>query len=338
MTTRDIIAIGASAGGVEALSEVLAGLPADLPATVFAVLHISPFGTSALPAILGRVSALPAEHPADGEPIRHGRIYAAPPDRHLALEAGRIRLSMGPTENGHRPAIDVLFRTAAQSFGRRVIGVVLTGNLDDGTAGLALVKDNGGIAVVQNPEEAAYPGMPASALRNVEVDHVLRLAEIGPLLARLSREPLPDVTADSSPGASRGPNAASTEDRGREPAYERDKEAGHPSGFTCPECGGALFETSSGQGSIHFRCRTGHAYSPGSLVAKQSTSLEAALWAAIRALEERAALARRIEKRLCDAGRAMSMERFSQRAQSAERHAEILRDVLFDAAADPTPD
>jgi two-component system chemotaxis response regulator CheB len=330
LPTHDIIVIGASAGGVHTLSETFAGLPADLPAAVFAVLHISPFGKSALPAILSRASVLPAGHPVDGEPIQHGRIYVAPPDRHLALEPDCIRLSMGPTENGHRPAIDVLFRTAAKSFGRRVIGVVLTGNLDDGTAGLALVKERCGIAVVQDPEEADYPSMPASALRNVPVDHVLSIAEIGPLLNRLARESFPD-----EPGSAL---AESSEDRGREPAYEHEKEGGSPSGFTCPECGGALFESFFGKGPIHFRCRTGHAYSPESLVAKQAVGVEAALWAAIRALEERASLARRVEKRMHDVGRAVSMERFSERAQHAERHAEVLRGVLFDAAADPTLD
>jgi two-component system chemotaxis response regulator CheB len=330
LPTHDIIVIGASAGGVHALSETIAGLPADLPAAVFAVLHLSPFGRSALPAILGRASTLPAEHPIDGEPIRHGRIYVAPPDRHLALEPDRIRLSMGPTENGHRPAIDVLFRTAAESFGQRVIGVVLTGNLDDGTAGLALVKERRGIAVVQDPEEADYPSMPASALRNVAIDHVASIAHIGPLLDRLTREPFPGESESALA-------AESQEDRGREPAYENDKERGNPSGFTCPECGGALFESAFGKGP-HFRCRTGHAYSPESLVAKQAVGVEAALWAAVRALEERAALARRVEKRMHEVGRAVSMDRFSERAQRAERHAETLRGVLFDAAADPTLD
>jgi len=328
---HDIIVIGASAGGVHTLSEILASLPADLPAAVFAVLHISPFGKSVLPAILSRASALPAKHPVDGEPIRHGQIYVAPPDRHLALELDRVRLSMGPTENGHRPAVDVLFRTAAESFGRRVIGVVLTGNLDDGTAGLALVKERCGISVVQDPEEADYPSMPASALRNVAVDYTLSIAEIGPLLDRLAREPFPDEPESSLA-------AESAEDRGREPAYQNDKEGGSPSGFICPECGGALFESHLPKGSIHFRCRTGHAYSPESLVAKQATGVETALWAAIRALEERAALARRIEKRMHDVGRVVSMERFSERAQQAEKNAEILRGVLFNAAADPTLD
>jgi len=188
-----------------------------------------------------------------------------------------------------------------------------------------------GIAVVQDPEEADYPSMPASALRNVAVDHVLSIAEIGPLLDRLTRESFPDAPESALA-------AESGDDRGREPAYENDKEGGIPSGFTCPECGSALFERCFGNGPIHFRCRTGHAYSAESLVAKQATGVEAALWAAVRALEERAALARRIERRMQEAGRAVSMERFTERAQRAERHAELLRGVLFDAAADPAAD
>ena len=331
MSARDIIVIGASAGGVHALTEVVAGLPADLPAAVFAVLHLSPYGKSALPSILSRVSTLPSYHPEDGELIRHGRVYVAPPDRHLALEKDRLRLSPGPTENGHRPAIDVLFRTAAQALGARVIGIVLTGNLDDGTAGLVQVKRHGGIAIVQDPAEADYPSMPKSALRNVDVDHVLPIAEIGPLLDRLARDPLPA----GNPGNG-GPPEAEAADKGRVPADEKEEEA-KPSALTCPDCGGCLFESSL-NGALHFRCRTGHAYSPESLVVKQSTSVEAALWSAIRALEERAALARRIEKRMCDAGSTLSGDRFSDRARTAERHAEILRNVLFDAAADPAPD
>jgi two-component system, chemotaxis family, protein-glutamate methylesterase/glutaminase len=329
LTGRDIIVIGASAGGVHALSELAAGLPADLPAAVFVVLHISPYGRSALPAILRRVSALPVDHPHDGETIRHGRIYVAPPNLHLALEEDRIRLSPGPTENAHRPAIDVLFRTAAQTHGARVIGIVLTGNLDDGTAGLTQVKRHGGLAIVQDPGEAEYPSMPESALRHAGVDCVLPLLEIGPALGRLTREPPPE----EGPGANGG---GARQDMGRVPADEKDEEA-KPSALTCPECGGALWE-SSASGSLHFRCRTGHAYSPESLVAKQAASLEAALWAAIRALEERAALSRRMEKRMSDTGNTLSMGRFGNRAEDAERHAEVLRNVLFDAAAEPRPD
>ncbi|HSK75153.1 MAG TPA: chemotaxis protein CheB, partial [Thermoanaerobaculia bacterium] len=157
---RDIIVLGASAGGVQALCEVIGSLPPNLPAAIFVVLHIAAHGRSAMPAILSRAGCMPASHPQDGEPIVPGRIYIAPPDRHLAMEDSTVCLSRNAAENGHRPAVDVLFRSAARQYGRRVIAVVMTGNLDDGTAGLALVKRLGGVAVVQDPEDADYPSMP----------------------------------------------------------------------------------------------------------------------------------------------------------------------------------
>jgi two-component system chemotaxis response regulator CheB len=190
MPGRDILLIGASAGGVQALSAVVGALPRDLPAAVFVVLHIAPYGRSAMPMILSRAGVLPATHAEDGEPIEPGRVYVAPADHHLMLEPGRVRLSRAPTENGQRPSVDVLFRSAAQAYGPRCVGVVLTGNLDDGTIGLAVVKKYGGIAVVQDPEEADYPSMPRSALHNVEVDYVSPLAGIAPLLVELARNPV----------------------------------------------------------------------------------------------------------------------------------------------------
>ena len=186
---RDIIVIGASAGGVEALSQLARHLPADLPAAVFVVLHVPPYSPGLLPRILSRSRTLPASHPADGEAIRNGRITIAPPDHHLLLEGGRIRLTRGPRENGHRPAVDPLFRTAACSFGPRVVGVVLSGTLDDGTAGLAAIKQRDGVAVVQDPDEALYTGMPRSAMESVAVDYCLPINGIAELLVRLAREP-----------------------------------------------------------------------------------------------------------------------------------------------------
>ena len=170
MAGHDIIVIGASAGGVEALGQLIPLLPPDLPAAVFIVLHISSQGTSVLPNILNRAiakrqknSTLKAVHPQDGEPIVHGQIYVAPPDCHLLVKDGYIRLARGPKENSNRPAVDPLFRTAARAYGRRVVGVVLSGSLDDGTAGLMAVKQRGGVAIVQKPEEALYSGMPDNA-------------------------------------------------------------------------------------------------------------------------------------------------------------------------------
>src|ERR1044071_8567923 len=170
MATDDILTIGASAGGVEALRVLVSLLPTELPAALFVVLHIPQDAPSLLPALLQRAGSLPARHPADNTPIENGRIYVAPPNRHMLLEPGRVRLVHGPKENRHRPAIDPLFRSAAKAYGPRVVGVILTGALDDGTQGLEVVKKCGGVTIVQNPEEAIVPSMPLSALRYVEVD------------------------------------------------------------------------------------------------------------------------------------------------------------------------
>lgn len=320
---RDIIVIGASAGGIQALCAVIDCLPPNLPAAVFIVLHIAPHGPSALPAVLGRSSCLPVVHPADGEVIRPGRIYVAPPDRHLAIENSHVHLSRNASENGHRPAVDVLFRTAAQAYGTRVVGVVLTGNLDDGTVGLVAIKQCGGATVVQDPEDADYPGMPESALANVEVDHVLPLGDIGPLIRELIEQPRPAgpwtcADVEKEPDAM---GVSSDQNHGNAEL------PGEPAGLTCPDCGGSLFEN-KGEQPVHFRCRTGHAYSPESLLAKQSDSVEAALWAALRALEENAALARRMEKRFRSSGIPRSGERYSRRAHDADQHASVLRSIL----------
>jgi len=188
MPGHDIIVIGASAGGVETLMRLIGALPPDLPAAVFVVLHVTPHATSALPDILARSGPLPALHPVDGAAIRMGQVYVAPPDHHLLVEVGHVRVVRGPYENNHRPAVDPLFRTAARAYGPRVTGVVLLGMLDDGTSGLQAVKLRGGVAVVQDPADALFPGMPRSAVENVAVDWVLPLTGIAPMLALLARE------------------------------------------------------------------------------------------------------------------------------------------------------
>lgn len=355
-----LVVLGASAGGVQALCEVVRALPARLDAAVFAVLHVSPYGRSAMPAILSRCGPLKAVHPADGEPIRPGCIYVAPPDLHMLVEPGVVRLSRAASENGFRPSVDVLFRSAARSYGARVVAVVLTGNLDDGTAGLAAVKRHGGVALVQDPAEADYPGMPASAVRNVDIDYVLPLAEIPVVLVALcdrlaaAAEAVPAVAAAVAAGtaassgatagtaAGGGPGAAGAAgdpghargDGGAEVMKEQlergaDREAGaHPSGFTCPLCGGSLWHSDEGSHE-HFRCRTGHAFSPESLFALQSKSTEAVLWEALRALEENAALSGRLARQTRSGPHAADQERFRRRQRAAERHAEELRRILM---------
>jgi len=188
MSGHDIIVIGASAGGVEALTQVIRSLPPDLPAAIFVVLHISPRHKSFLPQILSRYTSLVVSHALDGEKIKHGHIYIAPPDKHLLIKPGHICLSSGPKENMNRPAVDLLFRTAAKIYGTRVVGVILSGTLDDGTAGLLAVKRRAGVVIVQNPEEALYDGMLRSAIENVKVDRILLLSEIAPALVSLAHE------------------------------------------------------------------------------------------------------------------------------------------------------
>lgn len=327
---RDIVAIGASAGGVQALREVVESLPPGFPAAVFVVLHLTPHSRSALPSILARTACLPVSHPQDGEEIQPGRIYVAPPDRHLAIQDGHVHLSRNASENGHRPAIDVLFRTAAKAYGPRVVGVVLTGNLDDGTEGLASIKRCGGVAVVQDPAEADYPSMPESAIANVAVDHVLPLSDIAPLLDELARRPRPAGPGNGNSNPEEEPDAMGTADRD----VGRNGPSGKPSGFTCPDCGGSLYEK-PGEEPMHFRCRTGHAYSPESLLATQSGAVESALWAALRSLEENAALARRMEVRARETGSARISERHAQRAHAAERHAVVIRGILENGGAEP---
>ncbi|HEU0014441.1 MAG TPA: chemotaxis protein CheB [Longimicrobium sp.] len=325
MRGHDIVVIGASAGGVEALAALAAGLPEHLPAAVFVVVHFPSFSQSVLPRILSRAGPLPAAHAEDGEEIHPGRIYVAPPDRHLLVRRGRVRVVRGPSENGHRPAVDPLFRTAARAYGPRVVGVVLTGNLDDGTAGLVAVKRQGGVSVVQHPDDALYDGMPTSALRGAPVDHVLPVSEIASLLVRLART---HVEAGREPPVDYDVEEEADVAEMRPEALFVDERPGEPSGFTCPECHGAVWETED-DGVLRFRCRVGHAYSPENMVADQGRDVEAALWIAFRALRERSALCRRVYERMSGRGQDTLAARYRDEAADAERKAVLLRGVLM---------
>ncbi len=325
---RDIIVVGASAGGVEALMQLVRRLPADLPAAVFVVLHLPAHSPSLLPQILERNGPLPALHPADGQAIEAGRIYIAPPDFHLLLESDRIRVSRGPRENGHRPAVDPLFRTAARSFGSRVVGVVLSGTLDDGTAGLAAIKQVGGLAIVQDPDEARYGGMPRSAIESVAVDHKLPVADIAGVLDRLAREPFEREEEPVSEKIQRESQIAAFD----LDAISGEDHPGQPSVFGCPDCGGTLWELHDG-GLVRFRCRVGHAWTANGLLAEQSDGIETALWTALRALEERAVLCRRVADRMRERGLDFSAERFLQQAVDSRQRAAVLRQILVSEPA-----
>lgn len=320
---HDIIVVGASAGGVEALRSIVADLPGDLPAAIFVALHVPAVAYSVLPAILQRAGNLPAVHGEDGDEIERGRIYVAPPDHHLLIQPGFMRVNRGPKENGYRPAIDPMFRTAALTYGSRVVGVILSGVLDDGTAGLAAIKSHGGRALVQDPEEALYPMMPQSAIDASEPDLVLPTAEIASELARLAREQVPATMAPAG-----DPLLNEEEFIEIDRAASDRPQAGTPSGFVCPDCGGALWESEDDTGLWLFRCRTGHGYSVETLLAGQTETVETALCAALRALEERAAMARRMAARFRRRGSRISAGRFERQADAAVQQALLIRESL----------
>lgn len=325
MPGHDIVVVGASAGGVEALMNLLRPVPADLPAAILIVLHMPASGTSLLPQILTRATALPVVRMEHDEPLHSGRVYVAPPDRHLVLRPGLVHLSYGPKENGHRPAIDVLFRSAAATYRSRVTGVVLSGTLDDGTAGLAEIKRTGGVTIVQDPADALFTGMPRSALENVAIDFRLPASEIARVLDRLAHEQVEEKGAEAM---ARGEEEKENEAARLELDLRQDGLApAMASGFTCPECGGALWELENGE-LFRYRCRVGHAYSAEVLVEQQSTALEAALWAALRALQEKAALMRRLALNARNRGRGLVAARFEEQAKEVEEQEEVIRHAL----------
>jgi two-component system chemotaxis response regulator CheB len=328
------VVVGASAGGVEALAQLLGGLPADFPAAVLVVLHMPTSARSALAAILARVSALPVRQAVDGLPLEPGTVTVAVPDHHLMLVDGHVMLSRGPRENGHRPAVDVLFRSAARAAGPRVVGVVLSGVLDDGAAGTIAVRARGGVGVAQDPDDALYASMPAHAIEVGRADHVAPLAEMGALLVRLVSE---DVHLEGPPPSHLMKTETAMADFDAEALNDEDR-PGTPSGFGCPSCHGALFTITEG-GMERYRCRVGHAWSPEALAEEQAQVLEGALWMALRGLEERAALSLRMRQRAEERGHRHSALAFRRRHDEAQAAALVLRRLLQEGRlGDPVPD
>ena len=327
MATHDTIVIGASSGGVHALTQLVGALPLDLLAAVFVVLHVSADSPGTLPAIISRDSELPVAHAVEGEEITPGRVYVAPPDQHLLIERNRVRLVRGPKENLHRPSIDALFRSAARWAGPRTIGVVLTGARDDGTVGMHAIKHRGGITIVQDPFEAPFPSMPMSVMKALKVDYSLPLGEIAPLLAKLSRQ-----TAEE--GRFPMPEDVEIETRIAQQEMEADEliasveRLGTVSKLTCPDCNGALWEIND-EDVLRFRCHVGHAFSADSLNEGQVEMIESALWSAVRALEEQMILAKRIVERARRANHLRAVESFEKRARKAEEHSSALRQLLL---------
>lgn len=322
-----MIVIGASSGGIDALEVVVAGLPSDLPAAVFVVQHIAAYSTNYLPKMLDRQSRLAAKLAVDGTRFEYGHIYVAPADRHLLVDKEQMYLSQGPRENRVRPAIDPLFRSAALSLRQRVIGVILSGSLDDGTSGLEAVKAGGGLAVVQRPTDALTAEMPQSAIDHVDVDHVVSAAEMGGLLDRLVRSEATVGTDGNSPDFM----AEAVE---REVEILRDESGGIEAALqlgrmvpaSCPECGGPLWEV---DGKLpRFRCHTGHAFTARHLAAGLEEAEEQSLWVALRVMEERARMLKRLAKKDAERGHSQAQRVFSDKAREAEEHVERLKGLL----------
>jgi two-component system chemotaxis response regulator CheB len=325
MLTHDIIVIGASAGGVEVMKDLVRGLPADLPAAVFVVIHTAPTADSRLPWILCRRGPLPATEARDGEAIRLGHISVAAPDHHLTLQDGIIRVVHGPKENRSRPAIDPLFRSAAHAYGPRVAGVILSGLLNDGTAGLLAVQRGGGVTIVQDPEDALYPDMPRSALRRVPVDRVLPAAEIGPVLAGLARDPVPAGGVATMQDPTERADEAARRDL---VAQARGQRRGAISPFACPDCGGVLWQVEE-PGLAQFRCLAGHAYTGEGLLTEQGEALERSLWAVARGLGERMVLARQLGDLALAEADPQAAARYDEVAGAAQRPLRLIRGLIL---------
>jgi two-component system, chemotaxis family, protein-glutamate methylesterase/glutaminase len=317
-----VVGIGASAGGVDALMRIFSHVQRDLAAAVLVVLHVPATGRSLLAPILDRHTDLDVRVAEHGEAIVPGRVYVAPPDRHLIVSGGRVQLERGPKENAARPAVDPMLRSLAAAYGENAVAVVLSGALGDGSSGALAVKLAGGIVIVQDPDDATVPSMPESALHAVgRADAVLDADAIGSALARLAdggsamRED--DAVTSAGDTIEEGP----------------DRPAGPPTGFTCPECQGPLWQVAEGE-LVRYRCRVGHGYSEDSLIIEQGTAVEAALWSALEALEERAEFLKRVAERHGDR-RPRLRDRFQSASGDALGRAELIRKALGTSGEEP---
>jgi len=321
---HDIIVMGASAGGPEALARLLSQLPSELPASVFIVNHIAPeTPASVLLNRLEKASSLPCGFPQNGDTIVRGRVYVAPPNHHLLIKDDQVLVTRGPHENHSRPAIDPLFRSAAVSYDSRVIGVLLSGLLDDGTAGLVAIKRCGGLVVVQDPQEAEFPEMPQSALRHVSSDYCVPVAQMGKLLESLVILPAngavsipPDLRLEAEIAQRALSNINKVEEIGERVPY------------SCPDCNGALWEIK--HDNLHrFRCQVGHSFSAEVMFRHHSQAVEETLWVALRLLEERRHMLARLAEQESKQGRTYLSNSHEERAQEAQVHIDRIREILL---------
>jgi two-component system chemotaxis response regulator CheB len=314
---------------VVALRTLLAGLPADLPARVLVVLHVPPSGVNALASVLARNSPMKVRPAANQDRLEPGVVLVAQPDHHLVVVDDSVLLSRGPRENNHRPAIDVLFRSAARALGPRTIAVVLSGALDDGSAGLRAVRSRGGLGVVQDPHDAEHAGMPSNAIRAAAPEHVVPVADMPALLIELIGAEVPDPDLNETSDLARLMETEVAMAEMSRAGFHQPHRPGTSSGLACPDCHGVLFAIDE-KDFVRFRCRVGHAWSAQSLLAEHRTAVESALWMALRALEEKATLCHDMSDRAELSGAAISAQRFGEQATEATEAAELLRNLLAD--------
>ena len=329
-TIHDIVVIGASAGGVSVLLELVRALPADFPAAVFIVQHIPGYAVSYLAELLDKASPLPARHPAPGEVVRPGTIYVAPPDHHLLVEGNHVLATRGPKENRFRPSVDALFRSAAYTYGSRVIGVVLTGYLDDGTSGLWTVQRLGGLTVVQDPQEAYVPDMPNNALKYVKPDYVVPQPELAPLLVRLTTQPVPtqpEVSPEELARIAREITIA----KGDAGITVNILSEGQLTPFVCPSCQGPLVQLLEGQ-QLRYRCRTGHAFTLSGLLAAVSEGIENQLYAALQSLQESQQLLHQVSEHYAQHEQPAVAAGFQAQAAHTQQRVHALHDAILQQA------
>ena len=328
MFSSRVVVVGASAGGVASLIELVRQLPADLPAAVLVVQHLAPHHPSDLPSILSRAGALEAVHPVDGETLRDARIYVAPPDRHLLIEDHHIAVKRGPKENRFRPSVDALFRAAAYTFGERAIGVVLSGALDDGTSGLWSIKRLGGVTIVQDPADAQFDSMPVSALEQVEIDHIVAAGAMGKLISALIAAPAAQAS-DKSDDDVRKRLALETSISANGDAFAKGvTDLGDYTPFTCPECEGVLIRVKEGR-NVRFRCHTGHGLSREALLYGVVEKVEMRYWDVMRSLEEAVMLLEEMGHTLDTNGESRAASRFRDNAKKAARESRQVRDLVL---------
>jgi two-component system chemotaxis response regulator CheB len=325
--TRDVVVVGGSAGAVTAVRQLVAGLPEDLGAALFVTIHRGNGLPAVLAEILNAAGPLPAVMAKEGQPFARGHIYVASPDHHLIVGRDHVHVRRGPRENRTRPAIDPMFRSAAVSCSTRVIGVLLSGLLNDGTSGLTAIRRCGGLAVVQDPSDALFGDMPRSAIEQGAVDEIAPLAAMGDLLARLTRQRRPPPV--EVPGLIRAEAFIAAQELHMDPD---NNPIGTLSPLTCPECHGAMYEIRDGK-LLRYRCHTGHAYTAESLRNEQAEGWEEALYNALRVQEEQLALTRRMAEVAREFGAEPSAVAFEERARSYAEGVEIIRNLIASGQA-----